>query len=271
MTAMLAMLTAVLAWWIATGAVIALARQGTARLGMVMAVVTALALGGIYGLYRTLHIETVAGIYVAFFSALALWSWHETTFLLGIVTGPRRVALGEKPYAASRFKAAFLAVRDHELALAITAALMVATMHDAANATGLLTFLLLWVMRISTKLNIFLGARHAVSDMLPDRLSYLKSYFRTDRTSHWFWVSLGASGIAVSAFLVAACLAASAHETVMWSLLATFAGLALIEHLFLVLPVRDSALWSWAMAACPVKREQGGRTGRNEKVRVRTV
>jgi hypothetical protein len=34
---------------------------------------------------------------------------------------------------------------------------------------------------------------------------------------------------------------------VKWTLLASFAALALIEHLFLVLPVRDSALWGWAM------------------------
>ncbi len=271
MTATIAMTVAVLAWWIATGAVIALARQGTGRLGMVMAVVTALALGGIYGLYRTLQLETVSGAYVAFFSALALWSWHETTFLLGLVTGPRRVALGDSPAAGSRFRAAFMAVRDHELALAVTAALMLATMYNAANATGLLTFLLLWVMRISTKLNIFLGARHAVSDMLPDRLAYLKSYFRTDRTSPWFWVSLAGSGIAVCAFLTAMRLQPGVHQTVMWSLLAAFAGLALIEHLFLVLPVRDSALWAWALRAYPGKHDRAASADAGRNVRVKTV
>ncbi|WP_369406361.1 DUF3623 family protein [Oceaniradius stylonematis] len=31
-----------------------------------------------------------------------------------------------------------------------------------------------------------------------------------------------------------------------WSLMAAFAFLGLVEHLFLVLPVRDAALWSWA-------------------------
>jgi hypothetical protein len=117
--------------------------------------------------------------------------------------------------------------------------------HERAeNTTGLLTFCLLWVMRISTKLNIYLGARHAISDMLPDRLSYLKSYFRTDRTSGWFYVSLSAARYCWAGWSHAAAAAATDHAAVKWTLLACFAALALLEHLFLVLPVRDSALWA---------------------------
>jgi putative photosynthetic complex assembly protein 2 len=102
-------------------------------------------------------------------------------------------------------------------------------------------------MRISTKLNIYLGARHAISDMLPDRLSYLKSYFRTDRTSGWFYVSLSAAPCFWDGWSHAAATAATGHDGRKWTLLACFAALALLEHLFLVLPVRDSALWAWAM------------------------
>lgn len=256
MTALAAVLTAALSWWLATGIVIALARAGEARFGMVMAFMTALAGAGILGLFLTADEVTAASAYHAFFAALLLWAWHETAFLLGIVTGPRRIEAGAEPRARSRFHGAFQTVRDHELALAATAVCMIALMAGSANKAGLYTFLILWVMRISTKLNIYLGARHAISDMLPVRLAYLKSYFRTDRTSRWFWVSLG--GVALL-FIGLTHLAASAphsHDTVKWSLIASFAGLALIEHLFLVLPVRDSALWAWAM-----ERRTGNKTG----------
>jgi putative photosynthetic complex assembly protein 2 len=127
-------------------------------------------------------------------------------------------------------------------------------MSGAANTTGLLTFCLLWVMRISTKLNIYLGARHAISDMLPDRLSYLKSYFRTDRTSGWFYVSLCGSAVLLAWLVARAATALQPTTAVKWTLLACFAALALLEHLFLVLPVRDSALWAWAMER---KNKQG--------------
>jgi putative photosynthetic complex assembly protein 2 len=150
--------------------------------------------------------------YLAFFSALALWAWHETTFLIGLVTGPRRVAAGEAPREKTRFRAAFLTVRDHEIALFATVMGLLWLMSGAANTTGLLTFCLLWVMRISTKLNIYLGARHAISDMLPDRLSYLKSYFRTDRTSGWFYVSLCGSAVLLAWLVAAAAAAATDHD-----------------------------------------------------------
>jgi len=256
MTVLAAVFTAIAAWWLATGVVIVLARQGDRRFGMVMALVTLIAFAGLAGLAFTLDGKTTASAYAAFFSALALWAWHETTFLIGLVTGPRRIGIADLPVETSRFRAAFLTVRDHELALAATAIAMLLFMHDADNKTGLMTFLLLWVMRISTKLNIFMGAQYAVSDMLPERLAYLKSYFRTDRTSRWFYVSLTGSFLLFSYLVVLVSGSQTSHDTVKWSLLATFAGLALVEHLFLVLPVKDSALWSWAMARSEAKKDK---------------
>jgi putative photosynthetic complex assembly protein 2 len=235
------------AWWVATGLVLALARAGGTHFGMVMAVATAVALTGIAGLALTHDATTTLSAYIAFFSALALWAWHETTFLIGLLTGPRRIEAGQAPAEKTRFRAAFLTVRDHELALLATVIGLMWFMGGTENTTGLLTFTLLWVMRVSTKLNIYLGARHAISDMLPDRLSYLKSYFRTDRTSTWFYVSLAGSAVLLGWLAHAAATAGSGHDAAKWTLLACFAGLALLEHLFLVLPVRDSALWAWAM------------------------
>ncbi|MDP2122371.1 MAG: putative photosynthetic complex assembly protein PuhE [Hoeflea sp.] len=243
-----AVLIASAAWWVATGLVLALARAGNRHFKTVMALATGVATIGVFGLVATAGDGTTAlSAYFAFFSALALWAWHETTFLIGLVTGPRRIAAGDAPREKTRFRAAFLTVRDHEIALFATVLGLVWFMSGVENTTGLLAFSLLWVMRISTKLNIYLGARHAISDMLPDRLSYLKSYFRTDRTSGWFYVSLSGSALLLVWLVFAAATAETDHGAVKWTLLAAFAGLALIEHMFLVLPVRDSALWGWAM------------------------
>ncbi len=256
MTVLIAIIAAICIWWFATGAVIALAQQGSSHAGAVMAMVTAIAIAALFGLHESLSMQSIAGTYLGFVSAIGLWAWHETSFLLGLITGPSRVELSDAPARKSRFQAAFLTVRDHEIALALTAALLLWFMYGGANLTGLLTFLLLWVMRISTKINIFLGAEHAISDMLPARLDYLKTYFRTDRTSRWFWVSLGACTVLLGAMIAAATAASEQHVILMWSLLATFCGLALIEHLFLVLPLRESALWHWAVRVCPAKSDK---------------
>lgn len=257
-----AVMIASAAWWVATGLVLALARAGNRYFKTVMALATAVAGLGIFGLIATESSETPTSAYVAFFSALALWAWHETTFLIGLVTGPRRIAATEAPREKTRFRAAFLTVRDHEIALFVTVLGLLWFMSGAENTTGLLAFCLLWVMRVSTKLNIYLGARHAISDMLPDRLSYLKSYFRTDRTSGWFYVSLTGSAALLAWLVYAAAAAPTDHEAVKWTLLAAFAGLALVEHLFLVLPVRDSALWGWAMDKTKKKPSNKNRENR---------
>ena len=53
-----------------------------------------------------------------------------------------------------------------------------------------ITFALLWVMRLGAKLTIFSGAPELSTNMIPERLSYMKSYFRHDRVSLAFWLSL---------------------------------------------------------------------------------
>ena len=102
-------------------------------------------------------------------------------------------------------------------------------------------------MRISAKLNIFLGAPNAVSALMPHRLAYMTSYFRTDRLHPFFGISVLATTVLFAALCYGAYVADDAPARVAALLLSAFAGLALIEHLFLALPVRDEALWSWAL------------------------
>jgi putative photosynthetic complex assembly protein 2 len=40
------------------------------------------------GFFDTLTNDSVAGVYMAFLSALALWGWIELAFLTGVITGP---------------------------------------------------------------------------------------------------------------------------------------------------------------------------------------
>ncbi|TWI85952.1 putative photosynthetic complex assembly protein 2 [Roseibium hamelinense] len=260
MSGVVAVGIAIFTWWFATGVVMILARQGERHAGMVMALVTIAALGGLAALALTRDSLTAVSAYIGFFGALMLWAWHETAFLLGLVTGPRRVGLEQSPIEKSRFRAAFRTVRDHELALAATILFLGLLLGGAANQAGLWTFILLWGMRLSTKVNIFLGAPHAVNELLPHRLSYLETYFRTDRLSRVFWISLTGCTVVLLSLIGAAAWANSEYGQIVASLLAAFTGLALLEHLFLVLPVKDSALWHWAARLCPAKLEKTNKT-----------
>ena len=67
------------------------------------------------------------------------------------------------------------------------------------------------------------------------------------------YVAYGLVSVGLTIWLARTALAASGDAAVQWSLLTGLALLGVVEHLFLVLPLRESALWRWAIPAAPVK------------------
>jgi putative photosynthetic complex assembly protein 2 len=257
-----AMAIAVVVWWLATGLVLFGVRRGESGAGdwhqagpAIWA--SLLAAGGLMLLVQSRESLTPIGSYAGFFGALLIWAFHEVTFLTGLLTGPRRAPCPPGLTGWQRFKAAFETVSSHELAIFITVVGIVWLLHDAGNRFGMWTFILLWVMRISAKLNIFLGAPNAISEMMPERMAYLKTYFNTGTTSYFFPVTIGAAAAVMVALVIGAWQASHEFVVVGHLLLATFMALAIIEHFVLVLPVSDRALWSWAM---PEKSAESGRS-----------
>jgi len=243
-----AALFVVVAWWASTGVVLWVDGLPRSTFRMSLGAATALALAGLLGLWWSSGLESSTAAYVAFSSALVLWGWHELTFLLGVVTGPRKTACPSGARGWARFRYAAAVVIHHELALALTLAAVLALTWGAPNQVGARTFLVLWVMRLSAKLNVFLGVRNLTEKFIPEHLRYMLSYFRPARWNPLMPVSLIAAG-AVFVWLVTQPVPADATAlaTVGKTLVATLLGLALLEHLFLALPVPDSMLWRWAL------------------------
>lgn len=103
-------------------------------------------------------------------------------------------------------------------------------------------------MRLSSKLNLFLGVRNLFESFLPDHLRYLRSYFRRRAMNALFPVSVAGGGI-VAVLLWQRALAdeSSAFIGVQATFLAALMTLAILEHLFLVLPLPSAALWQWGL------------------------
>jgi hypothetical protein len=108
--------------------------------------------------------------------------------------------------------------------------------------------LVLWAMRLSAKLNLFLGVPILHDQFLPGHLRYLGSFFNKGRLNFLFPIVITGSTI-VTTILVGRALAtnASTFDTVGFALLATLMALAVIEHWFMVLPLPVERLWSWGM------------------------
>ena len=248
----LAALFAVFIWWFSTGLILLLDNlpRGTFRWSLVISsVVAVLALAG---LEHTAGLTSVAGTYGAFTCALLVWGWHELSFLTGWVTGPRRQALQAGAVGWPRFMQAVQAILWHELAILAVGVLIVAVTWGEPNQTGTATFLVLWAMRTSAKLNLYFGVRNLSEEFLPPHLSYLQSYFRR-RAMNGFFPFAVAGACAVLAWLVVQALGDDTPpiQALGLTLVGTMLALAILEHALLVLPVNATALWRWAMRHRP--------------------
>jgi putative photosynthetic complex assembly protein 2 len=191
----------------------------------------------------------------AFTCALLIWGWHELSFLTGWITGPRRRAAAPGAKGWLRFVQATQAILWHEIAILLVGLLIVALTWGQPNQVGTWTFLVLWSMRTSAKLNLFLGVRNLSEEFLPPHLAYLQSFFRKRPMNVLFPVSVSVS-TAVAAMMVSAALDAAPAASAGLMLVASMLCLAIVEHWLLVLPLPATALWRWAMrkrdAASPV-------------------
>lgn len=184
----------------------------------------------------------------AFTSAVCIFGWHEMSYYMGFVAGPRRVACEPGAGAWRRFRLGVAVSLWHELAVVATAALLVALAHDAPNQAGTWTFLVLWWMRWSAKLNLFLGVPNLQEGFLPPELRYLATYMRR-RPMNPLWPCSVLLGAGLAAWQLAPAFApgADAGTRAGAALVATIAALAVLEHVFFVLPLNEAALWGWGL------------------------
>ena len=233
-------------WFASTALVVWLDNRAAASFGRSLVVMGLVALAALGVVVATAASSTMLGVYTAFAATIAVWGWHELSFLTGAAAGPRRLPCPEEARGWERFRLSAATVMHHEIALAVTAILLAALTWRAANPVAGTTFALLFGMRLSTKLNIFLGVPNFSTEILPPQLAYLKGYFRRASFNALMPFSLVAGG-ALTLWLGQQALATDGSVAVGWSLLTTLALLGLVEHIFLVLPLRDSALWRWAI------------------------
>lgn len=113
--------------------------------------------------------------------------------------------------------------------------------------TGLWTFLILWIMRLSAKLNVYLGVPNLTEQFLPQHLLYLKSYFCRKPMNGLFPISVTASTVIAALLVIKAAAAITPFEAASLTFLATLMSLAVLEHWFLVIPLPAANLWSWGL------------------------
>jgi putative photosynthetic complex assembly protein 2 len=238
----------VLVWWASTGAILYLDGLPRRTFPWTMAATSGVAVLALWGLWYSSGRTTVAGAYCGFACAILVWAWQEVAFLLGYVTGPRRGPCPPGLAGWARARAAFQTVAHHELALVALALAVVAVTWERPNQTGPWTYAVLWAMRQSAKLNVFLGVRNLNADFLPEHLRYLQTYFVRAPMNALFPVSMAAATlVAIPLWQAVLAPGASPFALASGALVASLLTLAIVEHALLVLPVPAERLWSWGL------------------------
>lgn len=243
---LIAVALAVFAWWFGTGVILWLDRRPTRTFRLSLLGASLAAAAGAVMVWRSLSDATPGGAALGFVGAIAIWGWHELSFLTGWITGPRREACPADARGWTRFRLASATLIHHELALAATGLVLVAASIGRPDTVAAGTFAVLFFSRLSSKLNLFHGVPRFSAELLPAHLRYLTSYFGAGRPGVLFGASLAAAA-AGTLVLVRAALSASASrfDVTAFGLLAALAALGLLEHLFMLLPIPDAALWRW--------------------------
>jgi putative photosynthetic complex assembly protein 2 len=250
---------ALLVWWFATGLILYLVRRPAATFRWSLLASAVVAVVSLAGLVAVRDVTTPFGAYAAFGCAVGLWGFLELGFLTGLITGPRRHRCAPGCSGWPHFRHAIEAILHHEIAILVAAGVVFAIGYGAANPVGTWTFAVLWVMRQSAKLNLFLGVRNPGHELLPPHLAYLEGYFTRRPINALFPFSvtlpMAVAGIAAYAAFAPG---ATAFAITGHLLVATLLALAVLEHWLMVLPLPLDRMWGWATGASGGRDKQGG-------------
>lgn len=241
-------LTTLFVWWFSTGAILYLDGLPRKTFGWSLAGASAVLAACLYGLHATRDLTSLTGSYVAFLCTIGVWGWQEVAFLLGFVTGPRREPLPAGSRGWRRAGFALETILHHEIAIIALAIAILSVTWGGANPVGPWTFAVLWAMRQSAKLNLFLGVRNLSEDFLPEHLRYLATYFSRRSLNPLLPVSLALSlGVAVLVWQASVAPGVGTDRAAGLSFVGTLLALAMLEHVFMLVPFPTTRIWGWSL------------------------
>jgi putative photosynthetic complex assembly protein 2 len=240
---------ALFVWWFSTGAIIFLDNLPRKTFKYSMIGASAVSLACLYGIFRTSEQTTVTAAYEAFFFGLFAWGWQEISFYMGYVTGPRNQPCPAGCSGWKHFGHAIETSLWHELAIIACAVVIVDQTWGEPNQIGMWTFMVLWWMHQSAKLNVFFGVRNLNEEFLPEHLTFLKSFLKSKPMNLFFPISITISMVITTLLFEHAVDATTVFARSGLTFLGTMMALAILEHWFLVIPLPAGKLWKWGLAS----------------------
>jgi putative photosynthetic complex assembly protein 2 len=240
---------ALFVWWFSTGAIIFLDNLPRKTFKWSILGASFVFFFCLMGIAHTAHQTTILAAYEAFFFGLFAWGWQEISFYMGYVTGPRNEPCPEGCGGWAHFVHAVQTSLWHELAIIFSAGIVVYLSWGMPNQVGLWTFMVLWWMHQSAKLNVFFGVRNLNEEFLPEHLTFLKSFLKSKPMNLFFPISITVSMVITTMLFEHAAAAQTVFARSADTFLGTMMALAILEHWFLVIPLPAGKLWQWGLAS----------------------
>ena len=233
-------------WWGSTIAILYLDGLPRRTFRWSVAGMSALTLAAFVGMFVARDDRSLGGAYHGFTCGVIAWAWQILTFYMGLVTGPSKSFCAPEWHGWRRFVEALRTCLHHELAIVAMAAIITTILWRADNPLALWTFLVLWWMHTSAKLNVFFGVRNLGEEFIPHHMRYILSYMSRRSMNTFFPLSVSVSTV-VTMMLVRSAVEAQSDqlETAGYTMLATLMVLAVLEHWLLVTPFDANVLWKW--------------------------
>lgn len=252
-TALTSFVFVLLVWWAGTAVVLLLQHRLQPTATATRWLLPCAAVSSFAVLIACSAYTQVAAMIGAFVAAIVLWGCIELSYYLGLLTGTHSRPCPPSLSGWTRFRTALATSIWHELAALGTGAALTIALWNSVNPTGLYAFLVLWLMRWSAKLNLYLGVPCFETGWFPKRLAHLPSYMNRQAVTPFFFLSVGAASVGVVGLLVSASRTAGA-EAMIYSLPAVMLLLAIVEHVFMALPIADTRLWQRVFEASRERR-----------------
>lgn len=249
---------AAILWWFTTGLIMAVYGRARYIIQGWFVLATLVMAGAVGGLLVTARMVQPSSVYLAFTCGVIVWGWLMAAYYLGFVTGPspdiEQTVTPVDPTHHSlgqRFRQALRASLHHELLVLAVGLLLAAVLLPNPNRWGFWSFLLLWLMHSSAKLNVFFGVRNFRVDFLPSHLHYLDRLITKRSSNPFFPLSICLASSASLALFYQVIAPTATEEQVIGSLLlVTMLVLGTIEHWLLIVPL-PAMLWGWGVRTLP--------------------
>lgn len=245
-------------WWFATGLIFYLDQLPVQTFRWSMAGATVLLGASLFTVWFTASDGSVLAVYSSFTAGLIAWGWQEISLYTGYVTGPRKQSCSAGCSGWRHFGHAIAVNLWHEIAIVLGALAIAVLCWNSENQWGLWSYLLLWAMHLSARLNVFLGVRNVSAEFVPPHMAVLKSFLSHKPMNLLFPFSITAATAGSVLLLGEAIAAQDPSIKAGYSLLAALACLAVFEHWLLMVPLPVEKLWQWSMP-----RRQGAAKLRN--------